>query len=716
MISSQLMGASMKKYRYDTKRVLVTLSSMLALCLSGCQEHKISSQNGHSAVQVRSSTHNADANFRIANGKEDEIFDGIGGLVDSAPLLYAYPEPQRSQILDYLFKPNYGQAIQVLKLEIGGDTNSTVNSEHSYQHSLTDQPNVMKSYEVWMAQEALKRNPNIKIWGLQWTAPHWVGAICSQQDNNYLARWITLMHSQAGIRVDYISAGQNEQLCPPNAPLTDQQNITSLRKTLDKNYLQHVKIIGYDGGYPPPSLAKLRAQPKGDLYAVGLHYPAGWQQPLTWGPVDNTAASVKSIGIKYWASENNDFQSFVPTPYGTLTSQYNFLYLQYGITLITEWSLIGAAYSNMEFMEHSENASPQQMSLYAEEPWSGHYHIFDAPFWSMAHTTQFTQAGWHFVKSASSRLPKGGSIVTYRSGANKDQDWTAVIETTDATETQTVHLSFDNNFNKENYSIFSSNSDSDMYFNNLGKFSKDAKGITLSIKPHSMVTVSSLTGQHKGMAAAKAPPSRAFPHTYLNNFDSYRTGETQIGYFAPIQGAFEIQKCKADRPGKCMVQVATPNPVRWPYSAANADPFVLVGDRASTDSIIRAKIKLPDTNSTSYGAIGGHAQLTRAAVEYGGYGVFKGYELRLSGNGTWELAYTDTARQVLASGPVKGSSLGWHSLQLKFSRGAVTACIDGKAVTRAFPIIGSLSSGMGALLSSFSPVQFDDFSMVKMQH
>ena len=48
-------------------------------------------------------------------------FDGIGALSAGASsrLLWDYPEPQRAQILDYLFKPSFGAALHILKVEIG---------------------------------------------------------------------------------------------------------------------------------------------------------------------------------------------------------------------------------------------------------------------------------------------------------------------------------------------------------------------------------------------------------------------------------------------------------------------------------------------------------------------------------------------------------------------------------------------------------------------
>ena len=50
-------------------------------------------------------------------------FDGHGGLSAGASsrLLYDYPEPQRSDILDYLYKPEFGAALTMCKVEIGGE-------------------------------------------------------------------------------------------------------------------------------------------------------------------------------------------------------------------------------------------------------------------------------------------------------------------------------------------------------------------------------------------------------------------------------------------------------------------------------------------------------------------------------------------------------------------------------------------------------------------
>jgi len=49
-------------------------------------------------------------------------FDGIGAISGgggNTRLLYDYPEPYRSQVLDYLFKPGVGAALHILKVEMG---------------------------------------------------------------------------------------------------------------------------------------------------------------------------------------------------------------------------------------------------------------------------------------------------------------------------------------------------------------------------------------------------------------------------------------------------------------------------------------------------------------------------------------------------------------------------------------------------------------------
>jgi len=59
-------------------------------------------------------------NIKLDGTTNLHVFKGIGALSAGASSrnLWDYPEPQRSQILDYLFKPNFGAALDILKVEV----------------------------------------------------------------------------------------------------------------------------------------------------------------------------------------------------------------------------------------------------------------------------------------------------------------------------------------------------------------------------------------------------------------------------------------------------------------------------------------------------------------------------------------------------------------------------------------------------------------------
>ena len=88
------------------------------------------------------------------------VFEGVGAVSAGAStrLLPDYPEPQRSQILDYLFKPKFGAGFQHLKVEIGSGENSTCGSEPSHVVTAEELADPKpRGYEFWLMAEARKR-------------------------------------------------------------------------------------------------------------------------------------------------------------------------------------------------------------------------------------------------------------------------------------------------------------------------------------------------------------------------------------------------------------------------------------------------------------------------------------------------------------------------------------------------------------------------------
>ncbi len=121
----------------------------------------------------------------------------------STRLQLDYPQLERSQILDYLFEPGYGASLQILKVEIGGDTNSTDGAEASHMRE-PDDVDCDRGYEWWLMSEAKARNPDIKLAGLQWGAPGWFdGGFFSSDNIDYLLAWLDCAELH-GLQIDYM--------------------------------------------------------------------------------------------------------------------------------------------------------------------------------------------------------------------------------------------------------------------------------------------------------------------------------------------------------------------------------------------------------------------------------------------------------------------------------------------------------------------------------
>src|SRR6185369_2431526 len=180
----------------------------------------------------------AATSITVNGGSAGRTFDGVGAISGgggNSRLLIDYPEPQRSQVLDYLFRPGYGAATQILKVEIGGDTNSTSGAEPSHEHT-RGVVNCSRGYEWWLAAQAKARNPNIKLYALSWGAPGWIGGgnFWSTDSINYLLDWLGCATSH-GLAVDYLG-GWNEK----GHNNTWYEN---LRSALDSHGYHNVKIV-----------------------------------------------------------------------------------------------------------------------------------------------------------------------------------------------------------------------------------------------------------------------------------------------------------------------------------------------------------------------------------------------------------------------------------------------------------------------------------------
>ena len=83
----------------------------------------------------------ADQTVELNGSAGGKRFDGIGAVSGggaTSVLLKDYPEPQRSQVLDLLFKPKFGASMSALLVEVPGDGNATQGAEPSHMHTKDD--------------------------------------------------------------------------------------------------------------------------------------------------------------------------------------------------------------------------------------------------------------------------------------------------------------------------------------------------------------------------------------------------------------------------------------------------------------------------------------------------------------------------------------------------------------------------------------------------
>jgi hypothetical protein len=624
--------------------------------------------------------------FLDGNSK-GRVFDGLGAASAGASsrLLIDYPEPQRSQILDYLFKPGYGAALQHLKVEIGADVNSTDGSEPSHMRSPSDHDST-RGYEWWLMAEAHKRNPNIILEILPWGAPGWVGpgvagknTLYSPKMAEYVADFIQTAKRDYSLDIAYAGVWNERDF--------DIPYIKELHRRLQADHLS-TRITCCDGGWLIANEMLKDPELAADIAVIGAHYPRYGN-----GKIITTDAARKT-GKPLWSSEdqpNDGGGPFVSRdwPIGgrILAHLYNQNYLEGSLTATEIWSPITSYYDNL--------AAPNSGLMYANTPWSGHYDV-QGTIWATAHTTQFAQPGWQYLDSASGYLPEKGSYVALRSPDKKN--WSVILETIDAKHPQTVTFRLAGGLTASVVHLWETNNS--RTFEQVASVKPVDGAFTYTFDPDSLYSLTTTTGQGKGTAQPPAPA--AFPFPYADNFEKTALGHTPK-YLSDQDGAFEVRPC-VGRAGRCLEQVITEMPVFW---SPLPDPFTLTGDAAWTDYTVAADVRFL---SAAPAAVMGRIDSADVFKDDKAHWP-SGYILRLKPDGTWELLSAEFRKPVvtLAAGSVALDRGKWHRLELRFHGGQIVAALDGTPLTTVEN--SAHTHGMFALGTEWDRVQFDNLAV-----
>lgn len=626
--------------------------------------------------------HNGDKTIILDPAKAGSRFDGVGAISAGAStrLLVDYPEPERSQILDYLFKPGYGASMQLLKVEIGGDENSTDGAEASHERD-SGVINCDRGYEWWLINEAKKRNPNLKLIGLAWGSPGWVKNFWSKANITYILDWLECAREK-GIKIDYLG-GWNERGWNADWYI-------ALDSALKRRF-PDIKIVAADDIHNPWSIAsEMVKNPrlKQAVDVVGVHEACGWR---TEYEACASTPDARSLDKPLWNSEHSSLAHDVGA--APLARAMNRLYIQAHVTGNLCWSLVSAWYASLPIADTGP--------LLAEWPWSGYYEVGKS-IWVYAHTAQFTSPGWLYNDGASAMLDSKVSYVTLQS---PDQhDFTTVIESMDARARQPLSFSVKGFPDKNRVEVWRTNlksNDSSEYFRRLDDIAIKNGNFKIDIDPGCVYTLSTTTGHGKGGAVPRASISDRMALPFRADFDRYRPGQL-AQYFSDVNGAFEVAPARGGRKRMCYRQVVSAQPVSW--IDPKMPPVTLVGDPqwwgdydASVDMLLED---------------GGYAELLARVIAQRGLRL-AGYHLRLSGDGRWRLyseTLSDTGRTLLRGQSQSGIGI-WHRIGIHMRGDSLEVWID----RRLMGIVrdsAHLAGQVGLLVSPWNHAEFDNLEVV----
>lgn len=655
----------------------------------------------HSLLFVISFILKSSANFyviddRVGLGRE---FDGIGGLSGggaTSRLLVNYEEPYRGQILDFLFKPSFGASLHILKVEIGGDAQTTDGTEPSHMHS-EDDVDFFRGYEWWLMKEAKKRNPDIKLIGLPWAFPGWIGQgtqwpyFFPKMTAKYVVSWITGAKQHHNLHIDYVGIWNEKSF--------DATYIKILRNTLDQNNLTDVGIIAADGDWNIATLMAKDPYLNDAVEVIGVHYPgtntvkdALWTQKKLWSSEDYSTFN-NEIGAGCWARILN--QNYVN---GRMTSTIS-------------WNLIASYYEDLSFGGDG--------LMTAEEPWSGHY-VVDSPIWITAHTTQFAQPGWFYLQTLGN-LTHGGSYVAL---TDLKGNLTIVIETMTHDHSECIRPplpEFNVSAQKVTFQLkasFAHLTELQVWYSKLDFESKKNilfrkkspikvydGSFTLKLKVDEVYTITSLTTGEKGFYA-DPPESCSFPKNYSDDFTVENPPFSEAPYFADQTGVFEYFRNPTDTGPHAFTlrQVITERPVTW---GRDADQTIsIIGDYNWKDLTVSCDVLIETPNT---GGV-----FLAARIDQGGESIrkAKGVFYWIYANGTFKVSNDIGGRRVLAEG-LSGTRAGvWYSLTLRVKGNFAFGELNGYPLWK-YAVVLEPKKGWAALGTlSFEYAQFDNFKLL----
>ena len=624
-----------------------------------------SSSEAKEVIKILPATVNSEYKQVLVDGSttnmdEGTVYRGLGVITgnNSSRLLMDYKAKNPKaywEIMNLLFKPDYGAGLTHVKIEFGTDVNSSSGTEPSIMRSEDEEADVTRGAGFMFAADALSINPDISVDLLRWGEPKWVtDAFSVSQENGFKARYkwykaaLDKAYDTYGIKFTHISADSNE------AAKVDTEWIIyfadMLENETDERYdYGAIKIVASD--------------------EIG-----------SWNIAKEMTKNEKLRAVNSNGSGLNGTNGALDVCNRIINAYYNGR-----MTMYEYQPAVAAYYSGAKYFPKS--------LLNAQTPWSGYYEA-DCGIWTSAHFTMFMKNGWRYIDSACFGDGKESHAISettnnYMTVTDTATGDYSIVICNDSSEQRNYTFTLDN-MTKADAPVYvwetrgpdKGQAYDANYFKKIAAYqpvkTKGGYAYSIEVKPYSIVTVTPL----------KLSYTDKFE--YSDEFLASR-GNAPL-YTTDYGGAFEVAEVDGNKVLMQMIN-ADNKPTDWRYRST-PNPITSLGDDRWSNYSAKIDFKFAGKASDNYVAFG----VRYLTAELDSWSAENGYSLKVYPNGRWELRKNTV---TLSSGTVKKfNSSAWHNVKITAAGTKIIAYLDDKKLVSykdetAFANSGRISIGSG---------------------
>ena len=649
------------------------------------------------------------------NMDEGTVYRGLGVITgnNSSRLLMDYKAKNPKaywEIMNLLFKPDYGAGLTHVKIEFGTDVNSSSGTEPSIMRSEDEEADVTRGAGFMFAADALSINPDISVDLLRWGEPKWVtDAFSVSQENGFKARYkwykaaLDKAYDTYGIKFTHISADSNE------AAKVDTEWIIyfadMLENETDERYdYGAIKIVASDeiGSW---NIAKEMTKNEklrdavdilGEHYAVkALNKDYGKE---VWYTEGVASTNIAKLAVNSNGSGLNGTNGALDVCNRIINAYYNGR-----MTMYEYQPAVAAYYSGAKYFPKS--------LLNAQTPWSGYYEA-DCGIWTSAHFTMFMKNGWRYIDSACFGDGKESHAISettnnYMTVTDTATGDYSIVICNDSSEQRNYTFTLDN-MTKADAPVYvwetrgpdKGQAYDANYFKKIAAYqpvkTKGGYAYSIEVKPYSIVTVTTLDKTADSSVYNCSYKDTPLKLSYTDKFEYSDEFLASRGnaplYTTDYGGAFEVAEVDGNKVLMQMIN-ADNKPTDWRYRST-PNPITSLGDDRWSNYSAKIDFKFAGKASDNYVAFG----VRYLTAELDSWSAENGYSLKVYPNGRWELRKNTV---TLSSGTVKKfNSSAWHNVKITAAGTKIIAYLDGKKLVSykdetAFANSGRISIGSG---------------------